>query len=163
MVMHMWRIIIFLSFIWKFLIDVIQNHVHHWLCGRCEISQVTIDLHLFLYFWQQQKKTEKQNFFVLTNSKTFLYQLTILKTLLFHSLLCKENHQDFLMYCQNIREDGTAPYRNEYTPGIMSSICMLFLTNVDYLHQTLIYHSFWHTWYLYSIKFAVLLVFLVQM
>ena len=39
----------------------------------------------------------------------------------------------------------TVPNRNEYTPGTMSSISSLFLTNVDYLHQTLIYHSFWYT------------------
>ena len=36
----------------------------------------------------------------------------------------------------------TVPNRNEYTPGTMLSIATPFLTNVDYLHQTLINHSF---------------------
>ena len=39
----------------------------------------------------------------------------------------------------------TVAHRNEYTPGTMSNIPVPFLTNVDYLHQTLIYHSFWYT------------------
>ena len=49
--------------------------------------------------------------------------------------------------------------RNEYTPGIMSSICTFVLTNVDYLHQTLIYHSFCYTWCLSGIKCTALLEF----
>ena len=53
----------------------------------------------------------------------------------------------------------TVPNRNEYTPGTMSSISTPFLTNVDYLHQTLINHSFWYTWCLFSIKFTVVLLF----
>ena len=38
----------------------------------------------------------------------------------------------------------TVAHKNECTPGIMSSICRLFLTDVDDQYQTLM-HSFFYT------------------